>query len=110
MRFEVLTGINMKMAVLRYVALCSTVDTDRRFRGAYCHDHPLKRLQLWFVNTQTKTHSVIVKRRIKCVNVCAFTDLSQENVSKTATGCCPTSSETSATIYQTTLCNIPHLT
>jgi hypothetical protein len=27
----------MKLAVFWYVALCSLVDIDRRFGGAYCH-------------------------------------------------------------------------
>jgi hypothetical protein len=29
----------MKMSIFRDVALCSMVETDRRFRGAYCLHH-----------------------------------------------------------------------
>jgi hypothetical protein len=36
LRFQVLTATCMKMAVLWDVALCSLVDIDRCFRGAYC--------------------------------------------------------------------------
>jgi hypothetical protein len=38
-RFQVLTLMSMKMAVFGYVAPCSLVDTDSRFRGAYCLYH-----------------------------------------------------------------------
>jgi hypothetical protein len=39
LRSEVLTATSMKMAVFWDVAPCSLVDTDRRFRGAYCLHH-----------------------------------------------------------------------
>jgi hypothetical protein len=35
-RFEVLTAASMKMTVFWYIAPCSLVEIDRRFRGAYC--------------------------------------------------------------------------
>jgi hypothetical protein len=39
LRFQVLTPASMKMKVSWDVALCSLVDTDRRFRGPYCLHH-----------------------------------------------------------------------
>jgi hypothetical protein len=39
MRFEVLTAVNMKMAVLWAIVPCSLVDVYRHFRGAYCLHH-----------------------------------------------------------------------
>jgi hypothetical protein len=38
-RFKVLTATSMKMTVFSDVAPCSLVDTDRRFRDAYCLHH-----------------------------------------------------------------------
>jgi hypothetical protein len=38
MRFQV-QAMNMKMAVFCNVASCSLVDTERRFRSAYCLHH-----------------------------------------------------------------------
>jgi hypothetical protein len=38
-RFQVLTAASMKMTVFWDVAPCSMVDTDRRFRVAYCVNH-----------------------------------------------------------------------
>jgi hypothetical protein len=35
-RFQVLTAESMKVTVSWDVALCSLVEIDRRFRGAYC--------------------------------------------------------------------------
>jgi hypothetical protein len=41
-RFEVLTATDMEMAAFWDAVLCRLVDSDRRFRGAYClHHHPL---------------------------------------------------------------------
>jgi hypothetical protein len=36
MRFQVLTAASIKLTVFWDVAPCSPVETDRRFRGAYC--------------------------------------------------------------------------
>jgi hypothetical protein len=38
-RFRALVATNMKMTAFWDVALCSFVDVDRRFRGAYCLHH-----------------------------------------------------------------------
>jgi hypothetical protein len=37
--FDVLKTTNMKMGIFLDVAPCSLVDTNRRFRGAYCFHH-----------------------------------------------------------------------
>jgi hypothetical protein len=37
--FQVLTAASMKSIAFREVALCSLVEVDRRFRGAYCLHH-----------------------------------------------------------------------
>jgi hypothetical protein len=39
MRFQVLTAARMKFRVFWDVALCSHVDVERGFRGAYCLHH-----------------------------------------------------------------------
>jgi hypothetical protein len=39
MRFQVLTAASIKMTAFRDIALCSIVEADRRFRGAYCFHH-----------------------------------------------------------------------
>jgi hypothetical protein len=35
-RFQVLTAASMKMVAFWGMVLCSLVEVDRRFRGAYC--------------------------------------------------------------------------
>jgi hypothetical protein len=37
--FQVLTAASMKMIAFTEIALCSLVEVDRRFRGAYCLHH-----------------------------------------------------------------------
>jgi len=37
--FRALVAASMKMTLFWYVAPCSPVETDRRFRGAYCYHH-----------------------------------------------------------------------
>jgi hypothetical protein len=39
MRFHVLTATNMKMTAFWYIAPCSLVEVNRRFRSAYCLHH-----------------------------------------------------------------------
>jgi hypothetical protein len=39
-RFQVLKASSMKMVVFWDVTPCSLVDVNRRFRGAYCLQHP----------------------------------------------------------------------
>lgn len=39
MRFQVLTAINIKMAVFWNFMLCSLVQINPRFRGGYCPHH-----------------------------------------------------------------------
>jgi hypothetical protein len=38
-RFQFLTAVSMKMAVLWVVEQCSLVEVYRRFRGVYCLHH-----------------------------------------------------------------------
>jgi hypothetical protein len=38
-RFEVLTAMSMDVAAFWNVALCSLVDVQKHFRGAYCLHH-----------------------------------------------------------------------
>jgi hypothetical protein len=40
-RFQILTAASMKFGVFSDVALCSHVEIDLRFRGAYCLHHQI---------------------------------------------------------------------
>jgi hypothetical protein len=39
MRFQVLTATNVKIVLFWDIALCSLVDTERRFRAPHCLQH-----------------------------------------------------------------------
>jgi hypothetical protein len=83
-RFQLLTATCMKMGVFWNVVPCSLVDTDRRFRGAYCLHHQDEIL--------TDVSEVLTTSIIRSIV------LMMEAVS---------TSESSVSIYQTTRRNIP---
>jgi hypothetical protein len=65
-RVQILTAAVMKMTVFWGIASCSLVEIDRRFRDAYCLNHPDLLIALMMEAASTSETSVIFCGTTRC--------------------------------------------